>query len=572
MTQQGASQAYMEYNLKLPDNHPLQDFRNFLYVVWEFLWKAGAITAPRPDPTAVQYDIAHYLQHGPRRKVIEAFRGVGKSWVTAAYVVWRLLLNPNLNFLVVSASKDRSDQFSQFTKRLIFELPILSHLIPSDGQRNSNIMFDVGPAGISHSPSVKSVGITGQLTGSRADEIIADDVESLNNSLTQVMRDTLSERIKEFDAILKPNGRITFLGTPQTEMSIYNQLPTRGYEVRIWPSRIPDDSERYSGRLAPMIMDLMARGGKPRETTDPLRFTDEDLLEREASYGRSGFALQFMLDTSLSDQNKFPLRLEDLIVMPLDTRMAPVKVVWSSGPEYVVNDVPTVGLAGDKYYRPMWVANDMTEYTGSVMFIDPSGRGSDETSFAVVKMLNGWLYVVDVGGFQGGYSDETLKKLAQTAARHSVNLVLTEPNFGDGMFNELFKPWLRRIHPCKLEEGPRATIQKERRIIDILEPVMNQHRLVINKSLIKKDFETAEKPQYSLFYQLTRLTNMKGALVHDDRLDALAGAVAYWVAQMGRDTEKAASEYHEKQRDEILEKFMENVLGHKPKADTWFSI
>jgi len=176
----------------LPKDHPFQDFRNFLYFVWKFLWEAGAITAPKPDPTPIQYDIAWYLQHGPRRKVIEAFRGVGKSWITAAYVVWRLLLNPNLNFLVVSASKDRSDQFSTFTKRLIYEVPELAHLIPSDEQRGSNIMFDVGPAGISHSPSVKSVGITGQLTGSRADEIIADDVESLNNSITQTMRLTLS--------------------------------------------------------------------------------------------------------------------------------------------------------------------------------------------------------------------------------------------------------------------------------------------------------------------------------------------------------------------------------------------
>lgn len=542
-----------------------------MFIVWEFLWKAGAITAAKPDPTPVQYDIAHFLQHGPRRKVIEAFRGVGKSWITSAYVCWRLLLNPHLNFLVVSASKDRSDQFSTFTKRLIHELPVLSHLKPREGQRNSNIMFDVGPAGISHSPSVKSVGITGQLTGSRADEIIADDVESLNNSLTQVMRDQLSERIKEFDAIIKPGGQITFLGTPQTEMSIYNQLPERGYQIAVWPARVPQDTERYSGRLANYIMDLIARGAQPREVTDPQRFNNEDLLEREASYGRSGFALQFMLDTSLSDAEKFPLKLQDLIVMPLDTRMAPVKVVWSSGPEYVINDVPCVGMTGDKFYRPMWVANDMAEYTGSVMFIDPSGRGSDETSYAVVKMLHGWLYVVDVGGLEGGYSEKTLKTLATIAAKHQVNKALVESNFGDGMFTELFKPVLRRIWPCSIEEV-RSHIQKERRIIDTLEPVMNQHRLVIDKALIKKDYETAEKPHYSLFYQLTRITKEKGALVHDDRLDALSGAVAYWVEQMGRDTEKAAEEHKEKLLEAELKKFSESVLGYQPVSDNWIQL
>src|SRR5271166_6386538 len=158
----------------------LDDFRNFLFLVWRHL--------NLPDPTPVQYDIAHYLQHGPKRCIIEAFRGVGKSYVTSAFVVWLLLRDPQLNILVVSASKDRADQFSIFTKRLIAEMPMLAHLRPKDEQRNSMISFDVGPARNSHAPSVKSVGITGQITGSRADVIIADDVEVPNNSMTDMMR------------------------------------------------------------------------------------------------------------------------------------------------------------------------------------------------------------------------------------------------------------------------------------------------------------------------------------------------------------------------------------------------
>ena len=48
--------------------------------------------------------------------------------------------------------------------------------------------------------------------------------------------------------------------------------------------------------------------------TDPDRFDSSDLLEREASMGRSNFMLQFMLDTSLSDAEKFPLKMADLVV------------------------------------------------------------------------------------------------------------------------------------------------------------------------------------------------------------------------------------------------------------------
>ena len=96
------------------------DFRNFLYIAWKHL--------ALPDPTPIQYDIAEYLQDGPKRLIIQAFRGVGKSWITSAFVVWKLLCDPQLKFLVISASKQRSDDFSTFTKRIIHEMPILQHL------------------------------------------------------------------------------------------------------------------------------------------------------------------------------------------------------------------------------------------------------------------------------------------------------------------------------------------------------------------------------------------------------------------------------------------------------------
>jgi hypothetical protein len=214
------------------DADPLKaDFRNFLWMVWKHLGL--------PEPTPVQYDIALFLQHGPRRSVIEAFRGVGKSWVTSAFVCWLLYCNPQLKIMVVSASKQRADDFSTFTLRLINDIELLHHLRPRDDQRSSKVAFDVGPAKPDHSPSVKSVGITGQLAGSRADYIVADDIEVPNNSDTQTKRDKLAEAIKEFDAVLKPGGRVVYLGTPQTEHSIYNLLPERGYVIRIWPARYP---------------------------------------------------------------------------------------------------------------------------------------------------------------------------------------------------------------------------------------------------------------------------------------------------------------------------------------------
>lgn len=546
--------------------HPvLSDFRKFTYLVWKHL--------NLPEPTPVQYDIAQYLQHGPRRSVIEAFRGVGKSWLTSSFVCWLLLNNPQLKILVVSASKERADAFSTFVKRLINEIPMLQHLKPQEGQRDSVIAFDVGPAAPDHSPSVKSVGITGQITGSRADVLIADDVEVPNNSATQMMRDKLSEAVKEFDAILKPGGRIIYLGTPQTEMSLYNQLPERGYEIRIWPALYPELNkiESYKGRLAPKITQSIEQDGSVcGQPTDSRRFDEADLLERRASYGRAGFALQFMLDTSLSDGDRYPLKVSDLVVMNLNPTMGHLKVAWAAAPEVCLNDLPNVALTGDRFYRPMWHSDDMSEYTGSVMSIDPSGRGKDETGYAVVKHLAGNLFLTEAGGISGGYELETLEALAYVAKRNQVKYIIIEANFGDGMFTQLLKPVLQRIYPCTVEEVKHST-QKEARIIDTLEPVMSTHRLIVDQKVIQKDFDTAKDIKYSLFYQMTRLTRDRGALVHDDRLDALAIAVAYWTESMARDNNKAAQDIQSQHLEKELKKFMGNVLGARPSQTTWMS-
>ena len=546
--------------------HPIQqDFRKFVYHIWKEL--------NLPDPTPVQYDIAHYLQHAERRSVIEAFRGVGKSWLTSAFVCWSLLNNPQLKILVVSASKERADAFSSFVKRLINDVEILNHLAATESQRDSMVAFDVAPALPDHSPSVKSVGITGQITGSRADILIADDVEVPNNSATQMMRDKLAESVKEFDAILKPGGRIIYLGTPQTEMSLYNQLPERGYDIRIWTARYPelDKVIKYQGRLAPMITRAIEADPKlVGEPVDPKRFDAKDLMERAASYGRSGFALQFMLDTSLSDANKYPLKVSDLVVMNLNPTMGHLKVAWASSPELVINDLPNVALTGDKYYRPMWHADDMADYTGCVMAIDPSGRGSDETGYAVIKALGGMLYLVDAGGILGGYSDQTLEALALIAKKHQAKMIIVEANFGDGMYTQLLKPFLGRIYPCTVEEVKHST-NKEARIIDTLEPVMSTHRLIVDERLIKKDYESSKDLKYSLFYQMTRITRERGAITHDDRLDALAMAVGYWSESMARDTGKAAQAIKDKAMELELKKFMNGVLGQPEKKQKWTS-
>ena len=342
------------------------DFKLFLQALWSEL--------DLPNPTRAQYAIADYLQFGPKRLQIQAFRGVGKSWITGAFVLWTLFNNPEKKIMIISASKERADNMSIFLQKLIIETPWLVHLRPkSDDSRWSRISFDVA-CSPHQAPSVKSVGITGQLTGSRADLMILDDIEVPGNSMTEFMREKLLQLCTEAESILTPktDSRIMFLGTPQTTFTVYRKLAERAYKPFVWPARYPRKVSQYEGLLAPQLVEDIDQGAEKWEVTDD-RFDNEDLIEREASMGRSNFMLQFMLDTSLSDAEKFPLKCSDLIVTSVNPSTAPESIVWCSDPQNVIKDLPTVGLPGDYFYSPMQLQGTWDPYQETICSVDPVG-------------------------------------------------------------------------------------------------------------------------------------------------------------------------------------------------------
>ena len=505
-----------------------EDFKVFLQALWNQL--------ELPSPTRAQYSIADYLQHGPKRLQIQAFRGVGKSWITGAFVLWTLFNNKEKKIMIISASKERADNMSIFLQKLLIETPWLSHMKPNDdASRWSRISFDIN-CPPHQAPSVKSVGITGQLTGSRADLMILDDIEVPGNSMTEMMREKLLQLCTEAESILtpKPDSRIMYLGTPQTTFTIYNKLAERNYRPFVWPARYPRDLANYKGLLAPQLQEDIEHGSDNWNVTDPDRFSDDDLLEREAAMGRSNFMLQFMLDTSLSDAEKFPLKFQDLIVTAVNPTQAPDSVVWCSDPRNVLKELPTVGLPGDYFYSPMQLQGEWTPYTETICSIDPSGRGTDETAATYISQKNGFLYVHEIRAYRDGYSDNTLLDILRGCKRYNVSKLLIETNFGDGIIAELFKKHLQQTKQAIDVEEVRANVRKEDRIIDSLEPVMNQHRLIIDRGLVEWDYNSnkdappEERILYMLFYQMSRMCREKGAVKHDDRLDSLAQGVKYF--------------------------------------------
>lgn len=543
-------------------NDPLKDdLRNFIWLVWHYI--------NLPDPTPTQYDIANFLQSGPSKICVEAFRGVGKSFLTSAYVLWELHRNPQVKIMVVSASKNRADNFVQFVQQLIHLIPELNYLKPKPTQRSSRVEFDVGPAEPDQTASVFARGIDSQLTGGRADIIVSDDVEVMNNSMTVAARDLLIEKTREYSAILKPldTARIIYLGTPQTEDSIYNKLPST-FTKRIWPAQVPtvEEALAYGNDLAPRIQKMITEG-RYGEPTDPERFDLDELNDRRAEYGAAGYQLQFMLNTKLSDEERFPLKLKNLVVMSVPPEKAPMDVYWLPNPDRELKDLPNYGMAGDKLYSVAGNSSQWSDYQHRAMSIDPSGRGKDETGYAVGFHLAGNIWLPEAGGLQGGYEPETLEKLTAIAKKHRVQSIVIESNFGDGMFAKLLEPVLLR-HGVQAEiVETRSNTMKEQRILDILEPVVSSHRLIVDPSVFEKDhesiqkYETMVRSHKSLFHQMTHICRAKDALRFDDRVDALAMLAEFFVDLMSQDARKVADRQYEDWMKEQLESFHRSPLN-----------
>jgi hypothetical protein len=523
------------------------------------------------EPTKQQLRICDWDEVGPNRTVTVGFRGIAKSTISGARALHRLRIDPESEkILIPGATETKAEEITTFMARCIREIDLLQCLQPRENQRQSVLAFDVGPAiiGGDGAPSVRACGILSpSLTGKRATMIIPDDIETLTNSITPLKQERLWAATTEFESILLPDAgqplprQISFRGTPHLETSMYWRLVReRGYKMRMWPARYPkpDTFDVYDGCLDPLMVEEVETNpflvGSP---TDPERFDDDELIQRETGSTKASWQLQYMLNCRLSTLDKFPIRLGDLIVMALDGKALPEVVSWASGAEQRINELPCVGLGADRYYhRPMMVQGWLpkSEKWRSVMAIDPSGRGSDELSWAVVAELNGNLFVLESGGTTRGYEDDVLELLAKIAKRWGVNAVIPEPNFGDGMFSKILQPVMQRIYPCSIEEAPRSAGQKERRIIDVLAPLVQQHRLVVSTELIQKDWEGAERDPdnghpRSLMYQLSRITTDRGSLLFDDRIDALAIAAAHFVEAAAQDQQRAA----QRRQEELVE-------------------
>lgn len=564
-----------EASRRWADVHALQEeYKTFDSFLWDVVTGLMGF-----ECTWLQRDIADFLAYGPSWKMVQAQRGQAKTTITAIYAVWCLIHDPSYRVLIISAGSGMSKEIANWIIQIIMNMEELACMRPdrTRGDRASVESFDIhyllkGPE---KSPSIACVGITSNIQGKRADLLIADDIESKKNSKTALLREDLLTLTKDFSSICS-KGDIVYLGTPQSVDSVYNTLLGRGFTVRIWTGRYPTEAEEknYMGMLAPRIIENMRKdptlrtGGGPTgdrgKPTDEIMMTEAALTAKEIDQGKAYFQLQHMLDTKLMDEDRYPLKPGKLVFMTVPPERAPLEINWAP---MQLNRVltPSGHPVNDQMFRAGSFSDEYAPFTGTHMYVDPAGGGQngDETAYAVTKFLASKVYLVAVGGVQGGYATPQLEQLTAIAEKWKPDQIDIEENYGKGALSNTWQPMLFKKHKCAVEDVW-ETGQKELRIIDTLEPVINNGRFVIEEDLIDQDwrsiqkYDAASRSTFSFFWQLSRITRDKGSLHHDDRLDAVAGSVRHWTDLLVMDEKKLVA----KAKNDAYKQMVKNPLGN----------
>ena len=233
------------------------------------------------DTPPVHRRIARWLEArdaaAERRLLLMAFRGCGKSTLVGLWCAWLLARRPRTRILVLAADASLAVKMVASVRRIIERHPLCKHLLPDAAEAWASDRFTVARDGALRDPSMMAQGIGGNVTGSRAEVIVCDDVEVAGNCDTPGKRAELRERLAEAEFILVPDGTILFVGTPHCEDSLYRHPKEDGAFLKGYR------------RLALPVMNAAGASAWPE------RFTREAVMALRDRVGPLQFQRQMML-------------------------------------------------------------------------------------------------------------------------------------------------------------------------------------------------------------------------------------------------------------------------------------
>ncbi len=437
----------------------------------------------------VHFRIAEWLEnawtHKKRRLLLMAFRACGKSTLVGLFAAWLLFRHSHLRILVLAADYILARKMVRNVKRIIEKHPATKHMKPDKADQWANDRFTVNRKRELRDPSMMAKGITSNITGSRADIIICDDVEVPNTCATFEKRSDLRHKLSETDFVRVPKGTQLYVGTPHTYYSIYAATA---------PLNAEDDNPFLDGYERLEIPLLNKKG----HSNWPDRFDMDEIQRIKTSTGPNKFASQMMLR---------PVNIAEGRLDPENLKFYRDNIEYSEA-----HSKPVLTIGGIKM-------------VSASAWWDPSfGRVTSDRSVVAVIFsdANGgyWahdLLYIDPHEQHTSQDDEATYQCRQIAAfiqRHYVPSLTIEIN-GIGRFLPgILRRELRSANiSCAVKEAS-SNKPKDQRIIEAFDAILAAQALHLHEDILRTPFMT-EMREWKPGRSQSR----------DDGLDAMAGAI-----------------------------------------------
>jgi predicted phage terminase large subunit-like protein len=383
-------------------------------------------------------------EHGDRRLVLMVFRSAGKSTLVGIFCAWLLLHAPDLRTLVLAAEHDLARKMVRNVKRIIELHPLTRALVPPRADQWAADQFTVRRPLTQRDPSLLARGIAANITGSRADIVICDDVEVPNTCTTPNRRAELRQRLREIEYVLVPGGLQLYVGTPHSYYSIYVDQPREeaGEQVAFLAG--------YQ-RLCIPVLDASGRNRWPE------RFPNDKLEEIRRQSGPAKFESQMLLR---------PRSVEEMRLDPERLIRYDAELDYREG-----NGQPVLALGGQR----------MVSASG---WWDPAygSPGSGDASVVAAVFVDGdggyWLhgirYLTHDPALTGEVDEATqlCRQVARFAEEHLLPSITLETNGLGRFLPALLRRELdRQGYACPVVEHV-SHRNKDLRILDAFDPLL----------------------------------------------------------------------------------------------------
>lgn len=426
------------------------------------------------------------------RLLLMAFRSLGKSTLVGVFCAWILLQKPNTRILVLSADLALARKMVRNVKRIIERHPETVSLKPTGKDQWGNEQFTVNREKELRDPSMLAKGITANITGTRADIIICDDVEVPKTSGTPEKRASLRERLLELDYIITQDGSQMYVGTPHCWHTIYADIPREelGEDVIFL-----DGFER-------LVIPVRDQDGK---IAWPEKYTDESLAAMLRKTGPSHFKSQMMCEPSKPEDMRLNTALLQIYDEEISKREAQGEWI------YTLCGRTLKSVAG--FWDPSFGGEDNDRSVLAVVYIDDVGEY--------------WLHHLKILQVDKTSRDDSVfqqcRLIIQALEDFDVPIIGIETNGLGKFLPEVLKRELgaSRVR-CAIRDVTH-TKSKSLRILEAFDALIAAQALHIHKSVLSTPFIREMEDWHP---------DKRGG--HDDCLDAVAGAIALQPIRVGR--------------------------------------